>query len=222
MLFKQLTLEDDLELYRHAIEKHIDVLLPLDYLKNGDVFGLFTDEGKLCGGFTIITKGPLRVLDSIPNFKGLTFDPTLEHTAEITGVWLCTKNKKQFTALKFWTHMIYQIVISRKKYFVYAYSSRKVGLKKIYEKTAPEVLFRGETKILPGMPAPDHESVEVFFKSRLLIQTLKNPDFFIKRLPLKKYRNKNLPAKNKDHYETHVASLSPFTSVFVELWGGES
>lgn len=216
MNFRELKIEKDLEIYRHAIARHIDVLLPLEYLKQGQVYGYFNENGEITGGFALITEGPFRVLDSIPNFKGLTIDPKLLKTAEITGVWLCNKNKKNLASLKFWLNLMIKLTTCRKKYFVYAYSSRKEGLSKIYSRAKPEVLFRGETNILPGMPTPDHESVEVVFRSRILIQAMKNPDFFIKRL------FKLNKKKNKVQYESSNSSLMPINSSLVELWSRES
>jgi len=212
MRFIELKHETEFETYRHAIANHIDVLLPIDYLKQGNVYGYYNKQGEICGGFAMITQAPFRVLDSIPNFKGLTIDPKLSNTAEITGVWLSNRDKKQFSSLIFWMNILHRILLSRKKYFVYAYSSRKNGLAKIYSKANPEVLFRGETIVMPGMPSPDHESVEVVFRSRIIIQALKNPDFFIKRLISK---NKN---KAKDLYEKPENSLLPVVSPILELW----
>lgn len=216
MKFRRLKNDIEFEAYRHAIAKHIDVLLPLEYLKQGQVYGYFNAHDEVCGGFALITEAPFRVLDSIPNFKGLTIDPELKKTAEITGVWLSQRDKKQFSSLRFWTNIMLKVLLSNKKYFVYAYSSKKEGLAKIYGKANPEVLFRGETIILPGMPSADHESVEVIFKRRIIIQALKNPQFFTKRLF--KYNKR----KKKEHYEIIENTFLPITSSIVELWPRES
>lgn len=213
MKFKELKSEAEFEIYRHAIANHIDVLLPIEYLKQGRVFGYYNNDHEICGGFAMITEGPFRVLDSIPNFKGLTIDPNLKKTAEITGVWLSNKNKKHFASFRFWLNIVIKILLSRKKYFVYAYSSRKVGLAKIYSKANPNVLFRGETKILPGMPSPDHESVEMIFRSKIFIQALKNPHFFIRRLIRKSKKR-----KIKDHYEIIESPIMPVISPYLEFW----
>ena len=95
------------------------------------------------------------------------------------------------------------------------------GLKNIYSRANPEVIFCGETKILPGMPAPDHETIEVVFRRRILVQALKNPDFFIKRLnpfnlSKKKKRNK------KEMYETHEPTFIPMLTTSLELRARES
>jgi hypothetical protein len=219
---KKIKLEKDLEIYRHTIENQIDVLLPLEYLKQGSVYGYYNDKNEICGGFTIITKGPFRVLDSIPEFNKLSFDPHLKHTAEITGVWLSKKEQKKYDSLKFWLNLILKVMASKKKYFVYAYSTKKTGLQSIYSRAKPEVLFRGETKILPGMPSPDHESVEVVFRSRIVIQALKNPDFFIKRMVTKKKKNTSHLGKPKSHYEHFENTILPITDSLAGFSGSQS
>lgn len=182
MRFKEIKADSELEKYRHAIHLHIDVLLPLEYLKQGRVFGYYNNEGVICGGFALITEGPFRVLNSIPDFDGFNLDPALSSTAELTGVWLSTKGRSKFSSLHFWLTVIAKVITARKKYFVYAYSSKKTNLGKIYARGNPIVLFKGETIMLPGMTAPDHESVEVLVRSRVFLQVLKNPDFFLKRI----------------------------------------
>lgn len=209
MKFKELKIDSELEIYRHAIATHIDVLLPLEYLKQGRVYGYFNKKKEICGGFAMITSGPFRVLDSIPNFEGLSIDPALKHTCEITGVWLSKSNRPKFSSVRFWFNIVMKILTSRKKYFVYAYSSRKTSLCKIYSHAKPIVLFRGETKILPGMPAPDNESIEVILRRKIFVQVLKNPDFFVKRLIPKKLKRKKQERK-KDIYETFENIESSF------------
>lgn len=219
MKFREIKAEKDLEIYRHAIATHIDVLLPQEYLKQGRVFGYYNKKGEICGGFAMITQGPFRVLESIPDFSGLHIDPNLKRTAEITGVWLSASGRDKFSSLRFWFNIIAKVLTSRKRYFVYAYSSRKAGLEKIYSRANPIVLFRGETKLLPGMPSPDHESVEVVLKSRVIVQVLKNPDFFVKRI-ISSQRKKAI--KTKDTYETRERPILPIISTGFEFSGGES
>jgi hypothetical protein len=221
MKFKQIKIEKDLETYRHAIATHIDVLLPLEYLKQGKVYGYYNKNGVICGGFAMITSGPFRVLDSIPNFEGLEIDPTLKHTCEITGVWLSSSGRTKYSSLRFWLNIMTKVLTSRKKYFVYAYSTRKTGLQNIYSRANPIVLFRGETKIMPGMPAPDHESIEVVLRRRVLIQALKNPDFFLKRL-IPKPRNKKARKPIKEFYETQSNPILPLITTGIDLRARES
>lgn len=212
MKFKELKTDIELENYRHAIHKHIDVLFPLEYLKQGRVYGFYNKNKEICGGFALITEGPFRVLSSIPDFEGLSIDSDLSQTAELTGLWLSNNNREKYLSLIFWMTLIQKILTSDKKYFVYAYSSHKVHLQEIYSRANPIVLFRGETKVLPGMTAPDHESVEVLIRKRLLIQALKNPEFFLKRLSINKnvFELMNKTFLLKEFYEISNLPLSSF------------
>lgn len=217
MKLKKLKSDLELETYRHAIAKHIDVLLPLEYLRQGNVFGFFNAEGSICGGFSLITQGPFRVLTSIPNFQGFDLDPKLKRTAEITGVWLSSEPRTKRLSLKFWLVLIAKLLTCRKRYFVYAYNTKKENLKKIYSKADPIVLFTGETLPLPGMTSVDHESVEVVVRARLFKQVLRNPDFFTKRLGLAKK-----PQTRKGLHETFNASFMPLTSPNIDFGERES
>lgn len=224
MKFKLLKQDAELENYRHAIHPHIDVLLPLSYLKQGQVYGYFNKKGDLIGGFALINKGPFRVLDSIPDFEGLKLDPHLKHTTEVTGVWLSCEGRDKYASLKYWLTIMTKVLTSRKKYFVYAYSSKKTHLEKIYSRANPIVLFRGETKLLPGMTSVDHESVEVVIKSRIIIQALKNPDFFVKRLNFKKKKKKTFiknPMDLKEQYEKISDIVNPLVNNISTLGGRE-
>jgi hypothetical protein len=59
-------------------------------------------------------------------------------------------------------------------------------LQNLYSKVYPKVLFRGETKMLEGMDAPDYESIELIGKLNLVRGVVSNPMFFIKRFKFKK------------------------------------
>lgn len=215
MKLRKLKSDLELETYRHAIAKHIDVLLPLEYLKQGNVFGFFNAEGTICGGFALITQGPFRVLTSIPNFQGLELDPQLKKTAEITGVWLSNDPGTKKFSIMFWLVLIAKMLTCRKQYFVYAYNNKKQHLKKIYSRADPIVLFSGETIPLPGMTSVDDESVELVVRARIFKQAMKNPDFFTRRLGILRKTRKGL-------HETFNSSFIPLTSPRIDFGERES
>ena len=106
MKFKELKTDQELEIYRHTIHHKIDVLFPIEYLKQGRVYGYFNKAGQIIGGVAIILKGPFRVLNSIPDFQEFNIDPSLKDTAEITGLWLSSEKRSRFTSLMFWVNVI--------------------------------------------------------------------------------------------------------------------
>lgn len=63
--------------------------------------------------------------------------------------------------------------------------------------------------MLPGMPSPDHETIEVVLRRRIIVQALKNPDFFVKRLMPKFKRKKTLGLKDRYEIKGTVESLEP-------------
>jgi hypothetical protein len=78
--------------------------------------------------------------------------------------------------------MMREILSSSKTHFVYAYSMRKPKLGELYASGKPTVLYRGETKTLPGMDGPDLESVEMISLGGFFLSALATPSFFLKRL----------------------------------------
>ncbi len=183
MKFKTLKTDIDLLTYSKTVAPHIDVELPLEYLKRSKVVACFDKHKNICGGFVIVKNGPFRVLDSVPvpHEKILRLNNS-SRVAEITGLWLSSQVEKKRVSLKLWTHLIWGMITSGKSKFTYAYSLKKPSVGKIYQVTKPEILFRGLTKILPGMPSSDCESVEFFHLRNLLTCPFRRPDLFIKRM----------------------------------------
>jgi hypothetical protein len=65
---------------------------------------------------------------------------------------------------------------------VYSYSLTKPSLGRLYRICRPEVIFRGETLLLPGMPGLDVESVETSSVARAALFMALHPGFFLGRL----------------------------------------
>jgi hypothetical protein len=71
---------------------------------------------------------------------------------------------------------------TQKYYFLYAWSLEIAKLGEMYALGKPIVLFRGQTKILPGMKMADMESVEIITRYNLFCVPILNPQFFLKKL----------------------------------------
>src|SRR3989339_144322 len=182
MKFKTLKTDAELLSYSKTVAPHIDVELPLEYLKRSKVVACFDDEKNICGGFVIVKQGPFRVLESIPTAHSLaTRLNRSSKVAEITGLWLSDNVTKKRESLNLWLRLIWGMITSGKNKFTYAYSLKKPSVGKLYQAARPRVLFSGPTKILPGMPCADYESVEFFHLKNLLSCPFRRPDLFIKR-----------------------------------------
>jgi hypothetical protein len=184
---KFVTISTDKELieYQALTAKYINVVLPLDYLKKSKVIALKIN-GKIRGGFVLVTEGPFRVIDSIPsNYlspKRMLKNILSHEILEITGLWLNPNIKDNQVSLIFWLNLYFQLLISRKKYCTYAYSLAKPKLGSIYKIANPRVLFSGKTNMQPGMSQPEEESVEIVSIKNIAIAPFSNPDFLLKKL----------------------------------------
>jgi len=182
MKFRTLKSDEQLLEYSKKVAPLIDVELPLEYLKRSKVVACYDRANNICGGFVIVKQGPFRVLDSIPTPCSRTLSyQNSSKVAEVTGLWLSHSLIKNNCAFGFWCRLLWSVATSGKKYFAYAYSLRKPKIGRMYSKARPEVLFKGPTKVLPGMPSADEESVEVIRLRNLIISPFLSPGFFLKR-----------------------------------------
>ena len=126
---KRLTKVEEYMGYLEKVHEKIDVKFPLEYVFKQKVFALFNQIDEIVGGYSIITNGPFRVVDSLKS-QGV-FLGNLDSYGEITGLWLDGKYSKRYST-KMWLHIYWQLLISQKKSFLYAYSFRKKSLEKLY------------------------------------------------------------------------------------------
>jgi hypothetical protein len=101
---------------------------------------------------------------------------------ELTALWLSPKARTAGLSFRFWLRAYFEMLRTGKSHFIYSYAWRKTHLQKIFSTAAPEVLFRGETKILPGMDAPEIESVEAISILTMATVLFLKPRFFLDRL----------------------------------------
>jgi hypothetical protein len=180
--WKVLASDSELDAYRHAIQQKIDVLLPLEYLKRSRVVACFDEFDEIAGGFVLVLKPPFRVIDSIPDGAGMPLGVSPDSVAELTGLWMSRRYAQRHGSVGLWVRMFREVLTCSKTNFVYAYSLRKPKLADLYAGGRPVVLYRGETKTLPGMDGPDLESVEMVSLRGLMMGALATPTFFLKRL----------------------------------------
>jgi hypothetical protein len=183
MRLKTLKTDEELDHYRHLTKKYIDVLLPLDYLKRSKVIVFRHRSGEICGGYTLVRHGTLRVLDSIPDEYRDDAPVDLSNVAEITGLWLDAKKARHnFCSILFWLRLYVDLVFSSYDGFVYAYTLKKKNLQKTYATFHPVTLFKGMTRQLEGMDAPEMEAVEFISRRSVALSPLRQYRFATRRI----------------------------------------
>ncbi|OIQ19834.1 MAG: hypothetical protein BM556_04950 [Bacteriovorax sp. MedPE-SWde] len=160
-----LTNEEELLEFQGLAYKNIGVRFPLDFLQAARVFAVRNQRGVICGGFALAKGEHSRVIKSLPteamNTLKSQYPNYREDIFEITALWLCRSERSKTLSVRFWTKLYREVVRKKRPYFIYAFSSEKKKLGKIYQVVKPTRIFEGYTNILPGMNEPDHEIVEV-------------------------------------------------------------
>jgi hypothetical protein len=177
---------DLLEFQKYCAEfLHIDY--PLECLQRSKVRAFIKNE-KIVGGFILTLKPPFRVLESLPEAVKATHAAfkreTLENSMEVTGLWLNPMVRGKRENFKFWMQLYTDLSFSNKKYLFYAYGLDKKHLQKIYSLMNPTVIYRGATKVMPGMQYAENESVEMASINYVRFSLFHRGDFIFKKLLL--------------------------------------
>lgn len=182
MKFKKLHDVKSLEEFRQLTHRKIDVLFPLEYLQSSTVIACYSDKNKICGGFMIVTRGPFRVLESIPDAARDILEVDQDQTAELTGLWLDQRAVNKRDSALFWMQLYQHALRTPKQYFIYAYNMKYKKLGRIYAHASPDILYRGPTLQLPGMDRPEIESIEIVRKRNIMMAPFTSPSFFLGRI----------------------------------------
>jgi hypothetical protein len=158
--FAQKFLESEQKYNSNPVERR-GASIPLDYLKNAQVFGVFDAGNRMLAGYIINTKHPFRLLDFVPLESRSTIlaqnKQILENGCELTCAWRLPELSSIFMSIRFWPHALCHTVKTRKHFFIGG--SSKKGLDKFYTQVGPSILYMGPT-IIPGLAA------RIFYYSR--------------------------------------------------------
>jgi hypothetical protein len=183
---KRIRTLEDAKKYQQITTRKVNVELPLSYLRRCKTYVVTDKDENFLGGFAMVMEGDLRSFASLPSLSYLPRSIDRWDVCELNGLWISSELKRSPFSAIFWVFLLFKLFSSRKKYFTYTYSFEKKNLQALYSKVYPTVLYRGETKMLEGMDAPDFESIELVGKLGLIRGILSNPMFFIKRFRVKK------------------------------------
>lgn len=192
MRFRRLSSGNELRKYRDQIADKIHVRLPLEYLRRGSVIALYSSQGEIVGGFCIITKGKFRSLSGVPESSEVQVSRRLlslqaSKIAEINGLWFNhrafkTKRQSRLACFLFWLRLYRELMRSGGQAFIYCYSRSNTKLERLYGQFRPRILYRGQTRMLPGMEKAEQESIEAIERKNILRGPLQHPFFLLRRL----------------------------------------
>ena len=152
MEFKVLYKKEDLIEYRENfygslcrdIGKKETTEIPLDYLRNTCVVGLYHGK-QMIAGYIINYDQHLRLLDFVPGEKRnslkLPSGASWSDCCEVVCVWKSPQVSKYFMSAVFWPRILLEVFQSDKKYLLGHNQSEK--LDKFYTALSPNTLYAG-------------------------------------------------------------------------------
>lgn len=149
--------------YQAIFCQHCGVLLPYEYIKNNKAYFLM-EGSNVIGGFIIASHNWSRCEAQIPyDFDGQMSRCKLNgyhQFSELNGYFILVKSKG-WILVSFWFILI---LLSRSKYFIYAYENTNISLKKYYAVANPIVIYDGLVNNLEGMTGEHRERIELISK----------------------------------------------------------
>lgn len=149
--------------YQAIFNHHCGVVLPDEYIKNNKSY-LLMEGPNVIGGFIIASEKYSRCIAQIPDdFEGAMSKYKLNlyrPFSELNGYFILVKSKG-WILVSFWFILV---LLSRSKYFVYAYENTNKHLKKYYSVAEPIVIYDGLVNNLEGMTGKHHERIEMISK----------------------------------------------------------
>ena len=164
--FRVLTAENDIEAYLNKFESFVGVKLPYDYTSRSTIVGAFKKD-EMIAGYMLVTKPQFRSLVFVPDSvkeSNKFFKNDQYEMMEVNGVWISAAVKSASEQLKIWSHLIWDIFLSRKKYVLLMADLRNSNIRNIHSLTNPELLYEGEPMLMAG--AKSHSTIRVSYTTR--------------------------------------------------------
>lgn len=186
MKTRVLTQVNDVEMFAFYCSKKLKLDYPIDYLMQAKVRAFYNKYGVMIGGYVLNFNGAFRVINSLPKHvkknSPWVNSKVLSNAYEVTGLWLDHRLSDLGTSFVFWLTMYKDMIFTRRKYLVYAYSLDKTNLKKLYSNLKPKVIFSGKTILQEGMKEECEESIEIASVNHLRFCLFYRLDYFLKKL----------------------------------------
>lgn len=127
--------------------------IPLAYMKNAKVIGLYNNKNILVAGYIINETQPLRLLTFVPDKVlpeiSLPRGATLNDFCEATCAWKAPVVPGFYMTFRYWPKLWWECFLSSKKFLLGGNQSEK--LDKFYLKGFAQSLYTGPSKI--GLPS---------------------------------------------------------------------
>jgi len=164
--FRKLESKSEVDEYLEKFQGFVGVRLPYDYSMRSEIVGMFKGDSMI-GGYMLVTKPAFRSLMFVPDHvktENHFFANDEYEMMEVNGVWLGAAVKSAIEQYRFWTHLMWDVFTSRKKYILLMADLRNANVHNIHSLTSPEILYEGAPSLVAGTVS--HSNIRVSFTTR--------------------------------------------------------
>jgi len=175
LTFRELESKSEIDDYIEKFKGFVGVKLPYDYSMRSKIVGMF-DGDFMVGGYMLVTKPVFRSLMFVPDLvkrENSFFENDEYEMMEVNGVWLGAAVKSAIDQYRFWTHLMWDVFLSRKKYILLMADLRNANVHNIHSLTSPEILYEGAPSLVPGVVSHAKIRVSVTTRWRIILNVTK-------------------------------------------------
>ena len=208
LIFKTITMPNEIDLVLEKIENFSGVRLPLEYIRQAKTVGVFLQD-RLVACYILVTKPNFRSLLFVPDKLKLTndfFNRDQYEMMEVNGLWIGPALKKPSMQVKVWMHLILDIFSCKKKYVLLMHDSRNKNMERFLDMANPEKLYAGSP--LPMAGESTHGKIQVSYTTRWSI-ILNIPKYLLE------LRRRQIRAEQFAKERTYVRELKISEAGFV-------
>ena len=161
--FREIESNTETELFINKVQNYTGVRLPLNYVENSEIIGVFLHD-KLVAGYMVVTKPGFRSLMFVPDTikkSNKFFSSDQNDMLEVNGLWIGPAVKKPQMQFRIWLDVAKNVILSRKKYLLLMSSSKNKNIQALHALTDPETLYEGSPDLMAGDES--HDSIRVSF-----------------------------------------------------------
>lgn len=161
--FREIESTTETALFIDKVQNYTGVRLPLSYVENSKVIGIFL-QNKMVAGYMVVTKPGFRSLMFVPDDikkSNKFFNSDQNDMLEVNGLWIGPAVKKPQMQFRIWLDIAKNVIFSRKKYLLLMSSSKNKNIQSLHALIDPETLYEGSPNLMSGDES--HENIHVSF-----------------------------------------------------------
>ncbi|MEQ8407047.1 MAG: hypothetical protein RKH07_02085 [Gammaproteobacteria bacterium] len=166
LVFKEIIDETSIDAYLDKVENHSGVRLPMSYVRQGKIVGVYL-QNKLVAGYMLITKPSFRSLMFVPDAVKKShpfFSQDSYEMMEVNGLWIGPGVKSPKHQFQVWLKLVKDIFMCKKKFLLLMSNSRNKTIEHIHSLTNPEILYSGKPQVFGTDKT--HENIRIGYTTR--------------------------------------------------------